>query len=59
MLDQMFKENHPFHPNRITKNKDQRYTSKNRENSKQRAERMYVEWKQREDKIASKRKELQ
>jgi hypothetical protein len=40
--EQQFKENHPFHPNRVTKTKDQRFnTSKGRENSKQRADRMY------------------
>ncbi|TNV82785.1 hypothetical protein FGO68_gene11827 [Halteria grandinella] len=61
MLDQRFKENHPFQPNRITKNKDTRFNnpSKTRENSKQRADRMYQEWKQREDKIEKKRRELQ
>ena len=63
MLDQRFKENHPFHPNRITKSKDTRFTNNNtskpRENSKQRADRMYKEWKQREEKIEKKRRELQ
>lgn len=66
MLDQRFKENHPFHPNRITKPKDNKFTpthgvradSGQRETSKQRADRMYQEWKQRDDKIAQKRREL-
>jgi DUF4097 and DUF4098 domain-containing protein YvlB len=53
--DQQFKENHPFQPNRITKQKD---GSKTRENSKQRGERMYQEWKQREEKIEKKRREI-
>ena len=60
MQDQQFKENHPFQPNRVTKQKDQRFAnSKKRETSKQRADRMYQEWRQREDKIALKRRELE
>ena len=59
MSDQQFKENHPFHPNRVTKQKDSRFhQSKTRENSKQRADRMYHEWKDREERIAHKKKEL-
>jgi hypothetical protein len=66
MLDQQFKENHPFHPNRVTKAKDPKYiynnggrnSSAKRETSKMRADRMYQEWRMREDKIAMKRREL-
>jgi hypothetical protein len=58
LYDQQFKENHPFQPNRITKNKE-RTTSKTRETSKQRADRMYQEWKQREEKIEKKRREIE
>ena len=66
MVNQQFKENYPFQPNRITKSKDRRFNtgissgegSRKRESSKQRADRMYQQSKQREDKIALKRKEL-
>ena len=58
-FDKNFKENHPFQPKRVTKLKDLRFAnSKKRENSKQRADRMYDEWRQRDEKIAIKRKEL-
>lgn len=42
--DQRFKENHPFQPTRITKDKDSKF-SKTQESSEQRADRMYQEWK--------------
>jgi hypothetical protein len=56
--DQQFKENHPFQPNRIAK-KNGVGSSKTRETSKQRAERMYQEWRQREEKMEKKRREIE
>ncbi|CDW85157.1 UNKNOWN [Stylonychia lemnae] len=56
--DQKFKEEHPFQPTRITKDKDERLFGNRNETSQHRSSRLYQEWKAREKKIQDKRNEL-
>ena len=55
--DQKFKENHPFQPTRISKSKEESQNGV-RESSKQRSERMYQQWRNKEEKIKAKREEM-